>query len=80
MSNKNLANCTDYGLFPFLITCMFNDKLSFIAEFHIIGHFINKSLITADLDAFGTTGKVCRESPQNLNFSAKKVIIVIYIL
>ena len=80
MSYKNSANCTDYGLFPFLITCMFNDKLSFIAEFHIIGHFINKSLITADLDAFGTTGKVCRESPQNLNFSAKKVIIVIYIL
>ena len=40
-SSKNLANYIDWGLFPFLITRMFIDKLSFIAEFHISGHFIN---------------------------------------
>ena len=33
-SNKNSANGTDYGLFSFLITCVFNNKLNFIAEFN----------------------------------------------
>ena len=41
---------------------MFIDKLSFIAESHISGHFINDALTTTDLDAFGISCNVCRGS------------------
>ena len=63
-SNKNSANCTDYGLFFFLITCVFNNKLSFIAEF-------NRSWCFWNYD-------VCRGSPQNITiFLLKKLSLLV---
>ena len=45
------------------ITRMFIDKLSFIAESHISGHFNNDVLTTTDIVVLGITGNVCRGSP-----------------
>ena len=78
-SSKNLANCLDCGLFPFLITCMFIDKVSFIAEFHISGYIISGyDLTTTDHDAFGVTGNVCRGSSQNITiFPPRKLSLLV---
>ena len=74
-SNKNLGNYIDWGLFPFLITRMFIDKLSFIAEFHMSGHFINDALTTTDLDAFEMASNICRGSPQNITILPSKKLL-----
>ena len=76
--NKNFANCNDSGLFLFLIRRMFIDKLSFIAESHISGHFINDALTTTDLHAFGITCNICRGSQQNITiFPRKKLSLLV---
>ena len=63
-SNKNSANCTDDGLFSFLITCVFNDRWSFIAEFDRSWCFLNYD--------------VCRGSPQNITiFLLKKLSLLV---
>ena len=51
---------------------MFIDKVSFMAEFHISGHFINDALTTTDIDAFGVTGNVCRNILQNITIFPQK--------
>ena len=60
---------------------MFIDKLSFMAEFNISGHFINDALTTTDLDALGMTGKFCRGSSQNITiFPPKKLSVLVITL
>ena len=43
-----------------LVTLMFVDKFSFVAEYQISGHFIKDTFTPKDLGSFGITGNVCR--------------------